>query len=302
MNKFAVDFSLSFSGADSEEHEIDLYDVSQALIGFQRSLALTTHLILNDTIITQAPSLKGAQIFALPAEEGSWKISAGILILGTASYHVTTAPKDTPLGHIIYSAYDYVVSESLGVHVDYDKSLGQLYEETKRKNIKLPVVREAQLDSLIEKCGTAIKEIHRPIYKTKTATQANITSNIGNTRKLPLGPTFSIESFEYLVEEYLEEEIDIISGYVSSYNSNTYKGRIFVPDEERPVSFELSKMCRDERSLRFIVNSLSENALRNFDNDSRLIYCRIKRNKSKSGHLKSYVIISVSNVPFPPSY
>lgn len=75
-----IQFTLSYQGARSDSHEIDLYDVSQALIGLQRSLALTTHLILNKEIITQSPALKGAYIYALPPEEGSWKLTAAIVI------------------------------------------------------------------------------------------------------------------------------------------------------------------------------------------------------------------------------
>lgn len=158
--------SLSYDGQAANVSEIDLYDVAQALIGFQRSLALTTHLVLNDEIITQAPSLKGAQIFTRPAEEGSWKITA---IIVSALYTLGTAQKDTPVGNLISSVYDYVISESLGFHVDYDKTLGQQYEEYKKsKEPKVEPLPQHRLDSLIEKCEFAIKEMHRPIIKSAT--------------------------------------------------------------------------------------------------------------------------------------
>jgi len=294
MKKYAVQFELSYAGADSDDHEIDLYDASQALIGFQRSLAITTHLILNGEIITQAPALKGAQIFAFPPEEGSWKTKAGILILGTAAYNVATTPNNTPLGHLVYSAYDYIISESLGFHVDYDKSLGRLYEESKKKNIELPIVREAQLDSVIEKCSTAITEIHRPIYKTKTAETARIYTTIDG-HKIPLNPTFSFESFQYIVEEFVEDEVNFIEGFVSSYNSNTYKGRIYDPAEERPISFELADQVRGEENIQLIVDSLRANALRSFKVEPIKIYCKVRRVTTKAGHLKKYMVLAVSS-------
>lgn len=297
MKKYDVLFELSYYGADSDTHEIDLYDVSQALVGFQRSLAITTHLILNGKIITQAPALKGAQIFAFPSEEGSWKIKAGILVLSTAAYHVATAPNNTPLGHLVYSAYDYVISESLGFHVDYSKSLGELYEENEKKNIVLPEVREAQLDSVIEKCSTAITEIHRPIYKTKTAETARIITNIDN-QDVPLNPTFSFESFQYIIEEHIEDEVVVIRGFVSSYNSNTYKGRIYVPVEERPISFELADHVRGEASIQLIVDSLWANALRNFEAEPIAIFCKVQRVTTKAGHLKKYKVLAVSSEMF----
>ena len=169
----SVKFTLSFGGGSSDRHAIDLYDVSQALIGFQRSLALTSHLVINDEIITQAPSLKGAIILALPPKPGSWEI-VGLVIAGLAAagYKLGTTPRNTPLGHLIFSLYDYVVKESLGVHVDYDKSIGQLYEDNKAQEAEVPRIEQHQVDSLIEKCSTAITEIHRPIYKTGSAQQA----------------------------------------------------------------------------------------------------------------------------------
>lgn len=126
---------LSFHGEDAEEHIIDFYDAAQALVGFQRSLAITTHLIVNGEVITQAPSLKNARILSHPPEEGSWKTTAVVVtgIVGGA-FTLGTAPKDTPIGHLIASAYDYVVSESLGFHVDYDKTLGQSLEDHRRLN------------------------------------------------------------------------------------------------------------------------------------------------------------------------
>jgi hypothetical protein len=70
----AIEITLSFNGGAADKNEINFYDVSQALIGFERSLALTTHLVLNGEIITQAPALKGAEILAIPPTEGSWKL------------------------------------------------------------------------------------------------------------------------------------------------------------------------------------------------------------------------------------
>jgi hypothetical protein len=287
----AISFSLTFGGGDADHHHIDLYDVSQALIGFQRSLALTAHLVVNGEIITQAPSLKGARILSTPPEDGSWKVVAVVL---TGAYAVTTAPKDTPLGHIIHSTYDYVVSESLGFHVDYEKSLGQLYEENKAKKLKLPKIEQHQVDSLIEKCTTAITDIHRPIFKTQSATQAVIQSNMGGIPKL-VGGRMDFSTFQYIHEVFVSERPETIAGRVSSYNSNTFKGRVYVASEGRPVAFELSDKCRSNQIVQLIVASLSVNAIKEYGNEWSLVYCKVFKNMSRSGHLKSYTIVEVSH-------
>jgi hypothetical protein len=58
-----VRFSLVFEGEEADTNRLDFYDAADALTGFQRSLALTTHLMLNGEIIVQAPSLRGARIY-----------------------------------------------------------------------------------------------------------------------------------------------------------------------------------------------------------------------------------------------
>jgi hypothetical protein len=288
-----VRFTFSFTGNESDEHVIDFYDVSQALIGFQRSIALTTHLVLNDEIITQSPSLKGAKIYAFPPEQGSWKVSAAVVMIATGIYKAGTLPNNTPLGHIVYSLYDYVVSESLGVHVDYNKSLGQLYEEMEAKKIRVPVIRQAQADSLVEKCSHAIKEMHRPIYKTATAKSGTIVANI-NGKNLPLRTKLSLETFEFIHETHTAEEPEEIVGRISSYNSNTYKGRIYVKEIGRPVAFELAEDARNSNSIRLITSSLRSNALREYDETS-LVRCVAFRNTSRSGQLKSFKVVEVGS-------
>lgn len=139
-----AEIALSFQGNLADRNSIDLYDAARALTGFQRSIALTTHLILNGEIITQAPKLKGAKIITTAPEDGSWKITATVMV---ALWTLGTASKDTPFGHILFSAYDYVVKETLGFHVDYEKSIGLQYEEY----LASQKITQEKIDSLIEK-------------------------------------------------------------------------------------------------------------------------------------------------------
>ena len=98
MGELNVRLSLSYSGEAADSNAIDFYDAAQAMMGFQRTLALTTHFIINNEVITQAPSLFGAQIYCLPPESGSWKMTA---VIATSLYMITTAPQETPLGHLV---------------------------------------------------------------------------------------------------------------------------------------------------------------------------------------------------------
>jgi hypothetical protein len=140
-----ITISLTYRGRAADNNVLDLYDAGQALVGFHRSLALTTHLVLNNEIITQATALKGAQILSFPPHEGSWKSTAVVIIGGI--YALGSVTKDSPVGNLISSAYDYVIHETLGFHVDYAKTLGQQYEEYQKTHPGIKPISEARLHS-----------------------------------------------------------------------------------------------------------------------------------------------------------
>lgn len=291
-----IEITLSFFGQIAEANEINFYDVSQALVGFQRSLALTTHLVLNGEIITQAPALKGAEIIAFPPAAGSWKFSAAIVALATGLYQAGTAPKDTPLGHLVRSAYDYVISESLGFHVDYEKTLGQQYEELKKtkqigSQLPIPQLPISKLDSLVEKCENSIKEIHRPIVKSETASKAKLSAQVGHLN-FRIGPELTSSTYEFIA--YTERSSDdfIIIGKVTSYNINTFKGRVYVNQEHRPIPFELADMARDIGSVSAITASLQASARQRLQEDADIKF-RAYRNESRTGRLKALYIIEI---------
>lgn len=290
----ALEITLQYTGRDSEQSEIDLYDVSQALVGFQRSLALTTHLILNNEVITQAPSLKGARIYAHPARRGSWELTALVAITTAAIYKLGTAPKETPIGHLIRSAYDYVISETLGFHVDYEKTLGQQYEELKSHDLPSEPLSPARLDSLVEKCEVAIREMHRPISKSQTATVGKLIVS-SETKPTLIGRPLTIETYEYIAYSERGSESQEIDGRISSYNINTFKGRIFARQEGRPIPFELAEGARDDHSIAAITASLSANAQNRYDEQGEIRFVAYE-NRARSGRLKGYYVVEVSSL------
>lgn len=281
-------FTLSFEGGMADEALIDFYDAAEAIDGFQRTLALTTHLALNGEIITQAPSLKNARILVAPPEEGSWKITAMVL---AGLYMAATAPRDTPLGHLVGSIYDYAVSQSLGFHVDYETSLWQQYLELKQNDPTLIPPLESKVDALIEKIEAPIKAIHRPLVASETASQVKIERKVGTSR-LPLRTPLTPETYQYVSFTSRDERPRTIEGRVSSYNVNTFKGRIFDFALGRPVPFELADVARDLWSIGLITGSLNANALSRLRGEGDL-QCRAFADESRTGIVKRYLITDV---------
>lgn len=286
-----VKFSLSFEGNEADDNQLDFYDAADALTGFQRSLALTTHLILNGEIITQAPALKGARILIKSPEQGSWKVVTTVGMIMAGAHQLGTAPRDTVLGNLVTSAYDYLVNETLGFHVDFDKTLGQQYDELQKQRKPIaPKVTQSQMDALVEKCESSVKEMHRPIYASKTAETAIIKSTY--RRSVTDIAELDADTFDYVnLTMQVEQPIEN-TGRVSSYNINTFKGRIFVPTEQRPIPFDLAEGCRDIQSVQAVTQSLQRNARDRFGADGEVRFVAF-RFESSTGRLKRLLITRV---------
>ncbi|WP_316168615.1 MULTISPECIES: hypothetical protein [unclassified Bradyrhizobium] len=288
-----VRFALTFSGAAANSNLIEFYDVADALTGFQRSLALTIHLVLNGEIIVQAPSLKGATIYLRAPEQGSWKALAVVSMIATGAHVIGTAPRDTIIGHLAISAYDYVISESLGFHVDFNKTLGQQYEELqsgRRKKLPVPPPSQSKMDALIEKCEPSIREMHRPIYASHSASKAVVEYSF--KREAKRSRSLTIETFEYIDVTTLDDVPNLLVGKVSSYNMNTFKGRIFTETEKRPVPFVLHESARSSENIGRITRSLDSNAMGRLDGAADVRISAF-RNTSVTGRLKNLVVSEV---------
>lgn len=279
------DIKLKFDGRLSDNHILDFYDAARAMTGFQRSLALTTHLVVNGEIITQAPSLKNAEILVTTPSAGSWELVAtivgGLWVAGTAT-------KDTPLGHLLYSVYDYIIANTLGFHVDYNKSLYQSHKQALDEKGITP----EKLDSLMEKTESSIADMHRPIIASESASQARLFW-IDRSGPEQIGPDMTELSYEYVSRTIRRAELVDHEGLVSSYNVNTYKGRIFLPQEQRPIPFELEEQARTRANVSLVTASLRSNAA-NRSGSGGLITLHGQRLESSTGRLKALIVQDVS--------
>lgn len=279
-----TDIKLKFEGKLSDNHVLNFYDAARAMTGFQRSLALTTHLVMHGEIITQAPALKEADILVSTPSPGSWEIIASIV---GAAWVAGTAGKDTPLGHMLYSIYDYIISSTLGFHVDYEKSLFQSYRESLTEKGITP----EKLESLMEKTESSIGDMHRPIVASQSATSAKLF-RLSRSGFDQIGPDMTSLSYDYIARTIRRDELIEHQGLVSSYNVNTYKGRIFLPDEQRPIPFELDEVAKNRESVQIITSSLRTNATSRRESEG-LIALYGRRLESSTGRLKALIVNKV---------
>lgn len=293
----ACSFELRFDGGLATKGQLQFYDLAHALWGFERTISITTHLLLNGKVITQSTAAEGFYLTVLPPEEGSWKIKT-VLGLGSVIGAFGLAPPDTQFGWLAKSAVEYIIQETLGFTPNFEETLGAQIENfrTIEGQRELPRdLSQSRFDAVIEKCEVGLRDMHRPIVFSGTADTAQVEYHVGSRAGTLLGH-FDTETFRYVAQTVTKDDIVGLQGVISSYNVNTFSGRLYVPDYNRTVPFELDKNSRDRNSVDAITLSLRNNASQRTlkpDFVKPDIEFSAFRNESVSGRLKRIHVIEV---------
>jgi hypothetical protein len=283
---------LTYEGAETEQNLISLYDLSRSLLGFERSLALTTHFVLHNEVITQVTSLRGARILCATPKPGSYKIPAYIVALGTAVNSLGTLEANNPIGHVVFSVYSMVIQEAMGQKVDYDKSLHEIYEKgIKEGTDGFLMPKKSQIESLVEKVEPAVLDMHRPMVSSGTAEHLSI-SDIETTKNRTNPLIFDRASYDSLRFKKRADDIITIVGKVSSFNMNTFNGRLYSSADQRPISFFLSHAARTDQGVQLVGQSLANN-IKNPSSDDAFLQFDVIQTHSRTGRATRFLVIKV---------
>lgn len=230
--------------------------------------------------------MKGARIIVATPRSGSWEVVATIV---GGVWAVGTASKDNTLGHILYSIYDYAVRQTLGFPVDYSKSLFTKYSE----HLEEKKITPAKLDSLTEKVEASIADVHRPIVASKTADHADLFTTERGGPRIRLGVEFNQSSYDYIKRNIVDIDETDNEGVVSSYNINSYSGRLFDFKESGTIAFELEDAARARKNISKITHSLHSNAIERGSRDGAIVLTG-RQIKSANGRLKGLRVSGVS--------
>lgn len=282
-----VKLVLAYEGREAADHALDFYDAATALLGFQRSLAITTHFVLNNRVITQAPALKGARLLVYPPEAGSWRVKAGVEPSASAS---TSNPSETTA--LVNAAYDHVVARTLGYETPSSVEVVELLERRRLAGLPAADASIERFDAVVEKCETGIRDMHRPIVVSETAETAKLSSSTRDGVR-HYGYSLSQQSFDNIRSRVRANNTRAYVGRVSSYNINTFKGRIYIADNKRPVPFELSDAARTPATINAVIRSMSENAGSRFSN-SGVVTLAAYPVETETGRLKNLIVVAAT--------
>lgn len=217
----SVDISIAFQGGSASDNRLDMYDGAAALFGFSKTFLVSTHFLVNEKVIFQAPAATGVRCFLRTSRPGSWEQAIQIVVenkeflLGVGA----AAAKD-----ILKDFTKVVLTHGVGrparAATKYVRDLLQ------RKKPEFEVVKEATEGSL--------RDAHRTIELDGTTT---VRVDSGRERLV----VFNADTRRYITDYVREPTSREIVGNISSYNVNSRRGRIFDSALGRTVPFVLDK-------------------------------------------------------------
>jgi len=233
---YPLAIQYGFDGLDADRHRLDLYDLSRSLKGLSRSLSITTHFILNGEIITRTPALRNANIYISPPRAGSFFQDITVGVVAGAAFALFSSSNTSVIGHIIYSAYDYIIKTILGFHVNLEEPLYKTYLEHETLNEE---IRASQLESIAEKCESSIEDMHRPIFASGSALEAKIIPITAGLQNKII--SLDSNTYDNIRRINVTKETEMFTGRVSSFSANTQSGRIYTDEEMRSIPFEIDR-------------------------------------------------------------
>jgi hypothetical protein len=282
---------MSYTGSVADDQLLDFYDFSKAARGFERSLAITTHFVIHNEIITQVTSLRGAQILCSPPSEGSFKLPAWIFAASVATYSIGSLENNNPLGHIIFSIYELAIYEATGQKVDYEKSLREIYNESLQENSDgLILPKKYQIEALVEKIETSISDMHRPIIGSETADSLDISDSVTRRSGNPL--MLNKETYERLKYRKRSDDVERLSGKVSMFNMNTFNGRLVTFEDQRPIPFYVTHAARSSEGIQLIGQNFSRNISNPNATDGNITFEVIK-DTTRTGRTAKLLVVRV---------
>ena len=84
----------------------------------------------------------------------------------------------------------------------------------------------------------------------------------------------------------------VLDGRISSYNINTFRGRVYIEDEQRPIPFELADTARDENAIESVTASRAKMPS-SIEIEKATFHFGALKITTNTGRLKGLIILSI---------
>jgi hypothetical protein len=262
---FEIPLTIKYDTPTDRSGRIDLYSGPKSIFGFAKVIQLSTHLILNQEVISRSTRAKSADFYMLPSREGSFIQEIIIIVQNYPAESISSTIAVNVLSNHISDALKWLIKSAVGA----------INEEYKPLEQRLGSDLEPYFDDLQVVLDGPIREAHNFVERLG-GTVALLDAN-GNEMV-----TFNDDTLDYIKDEHLSDQFEKITGHVTRYNVLTGNGRLKDYRNGNVIPFRPERSFKNHLDLSW--------SLREVDNgrngDLRFTVKRVRNARKETKRLK----------------
>lgn len=263
-------FNIKFDSGSNNFDGLNMYYGADALGGFAEAISLTTHAIVNNTVVKQTPAARGFKLDFKESHSGSY--------LQKISLEFTDEEAIRVVNHLGVKGF----MELLIFHLA--SPLGLRPAITRNAAIRWHRSDMDDSEKLLERLERPLERIHHPV--NGQGYQITLIKD----RTPIIG--FNERTYDYLAGSTVSENLETIEAAVSRFNARTFTGRVIEEEDSDSISFSPMKagILRPARIL--LANSLRDLA----EDRMTKLKLGVRRVVARDGRTKHLILQSVDEL------
>lgn len=262
-----IPLELYYEGGENKYSELDFYYGTDSMGGAAEAVAIATHAIIHDEVVTQTPSVKGFCLNFKNSSPGSFRQKFEI--------EFTDAMAVSALTSMGIPAFIETLTLLLGI------PMGGTTKSERRKTMKW-LTNMDDLDKLLDRLYRPLVRIHHPV----SGQGYKVTLKKAQTKII----TFDGLSHKYMTEDIKDPQEKTITVAVSRFNGRRCTGRFIDRHDAESVSFS-PKTVRGQPQISKKEMNLLAGSLTGVVNDLfQPIQADVTEIRSYDGRVKHYIL------------
>lgn len=263
-----LDINIRFLGGDASLSRLDMYDGSAALFGFAKTFLISSHFLVNERVIFQAPAAKGVRCYLRTSHPGSWEQVVQIVVDN----------QEFLLGVGAATAKDILKDFTKLVLA---QGIGRPARAITRHVRDLLARKGSDVEALKEATEGSLRDAHRTVgMDGRTSIRL-----ISNRERIA---TFDEGTKRYVTDVIAESGTHDVMGNISSYNVNSRRGRIYDVALGRTVPFVLDNLV--PRRARIATTWSLDRRNKGLDGD---VIATVSREMTIHNEVRRYIVRDV---------
>lgn len=265
-----VTFVIRYHDGAAKFHGLNMYYGADSFGGMAEAVALTTHAIVNNEMLTQTPSTKGFSLDFKESHEGSY-IQKFVL-------EFTDADAIKVVEHLRIEGF----MELMTFHLASPLGLKPKIESDAAKRWFRSYMDDSE--SLLERLSRPLTRIHHPV----SGQGYQVTLIKSRTAFL----SFNERTLDYLSGSEISANVEELEMAVSRFNARTGTGRFIEGEQSDSISFSPMKAGLSKKARSLLANSLKDLA----EDVFTPLKVEVRRVLARDGRTKHLILQSVYEI------